>query len=359
MPASPGDRANKPAKRSVPLWQRHLAGAVSSLGELVDRLDLQMSDLAPTDVAPPEVPGTVDATTEAERDFPLRVPRGFVDRMRRGDPRDPLLLQVLPTAAETLSVAGYSRDPLAEERAGATPGLLHKYRGRVLLVVTGACAIHCRYCFRRHFPYGDHSLWGDAWHEAVHYVASDPSLHEVILSGGDPLVLTDDKLARLGAALEAIPHLRRLRLHTRLPIVLPERVDDNLLAWLTSSRLQPVVVVHANHPNEIDTNVQSAFARLRSAGITLLNQTVLLAGINDDAATLCELSEALFAAGALPYYLHLPDPVSGTAHFAVDDTSGQRLLAEMMRRLPGYLVPRLVREDPNTPAKRPVGPLGL
>ena len=332
-------------RRPAPRWQRSLAGAVKTLPELCELLDLR--------------PGEIPGAAAAHRDFPLRVPRAFVRRMRRGDPNDPLLRQVLPIARESHPTPGYGRDPLAEKRAGAAPGLLHKYRGRVLLVVTGACAIHCRYCFRRHFPYDEHSPWGDGWRSALRYIAAEASLHEVILSGGDPLAVADDKLENLAAALAEIPHLRRLRIHSRLPVVLPERVDERLLAWLTASRLRPVLVVHANHPREIDDAVRRAITRLRRAGLTVLNQTVLLAGINDDAGTLQDLSERLFSAGALPYYLHLPDPVAGTAHFAVDEASGRRLLAELMRRLPGYLVPRLVREDPAAPAKRPLAPLGL
>lgn len=310
--------------------------------------------------------------------FPLRVPRGFVARMRPGDPHDPLLAQVLPRWAEEEVVPGFTRDPLGEQGrpgqgpgAGADagsdgcgpsprPGLLQKYRGRALLVVTGACAVHCRYCFRRHFPYGDHLAGRDAvpgeepWAAALDHLGRDASLTEIILSGGDPLVLTDDRLAALAGRLAAIPHLRRLRVHSRMPVVLPERVDGDLLAWLAGTRLAPVLVLHANHPREIDGAVLTALGHLRRAGVTLLNQAVLLAGVNDDAGTLAELSERLFEGGVLPYYLHLLDPVAGAAHFDVPEQRGRELVAELTARLPGYLVPRLVREVEGAPAKVPV-----
>ena len=294
----------------------------------------------------------------AARDFPLRVPRGFVARMRRGDPADPLLLQVLPTAAELVAAPGYTADPLVEvdESAAASPvpGVLHKYRGRALLLVTGACGVHCRYCFRRHFPYGEHAPRGDGWERALEWLAANPAVEEVILSGGDPLAVSDEKLAWLVEALDAIPHLRRLRVHTRMPVVLPERVDDALVAWLGGSRLSTVVVLHANHAQEIDGTVSAAIARLRAAGAAVLNQAVLLAGVNDSVAAQCELSRALFDAGALPYYLHLLDRVAGAAHFEVPEARARELLHGVMAELPGYLVPRLVREVPGAPFKVPL-----
>ncbi len=257
-----------------------------------------------------------------------------------------------------MPAAGYEADPLAETAAvgGVTPlpGLLHKYRGRALLLVTGACAVHCRYCFRRHFPYGDHSRWGEGWGRALDWLAASPAIEEVILSGGDPLAASDDKLAALVAGLDRIPHLRRLRVHTRLPVVVPERVDGALLGWLGSSRLAPVVVLHANHPRELDGAVAAAVARLRGAGATVLNQAVLLAGVNDSAEALVGLSRELFAAGVLPYYLHLLDRVAGAAHFEVPAARARELLRAMMAELPGYLVPRLVREVPGAPHKVPL-----
>jgi len=333
---------------AVANWQRTLGDAVSSVGELLDLVGLAAADLPPP----------LRPAAAAARDFPLRVPRGFVARMRPGDPADPLLLQVLPTAAELAPASGYTADPLAEvdEAAAASPvpGVLHKYRGRALLLVTGACGIHCRYCFRRHFPYGEHAAQGDGWRRALDWLAANPAVEEVILSGGDPLAVSDEKLARLVEALDAIPHLRRLRVHTRMPVVLPERVDDALVSWLGGTRLSTVVVLHANHAQEIDGTVSAAIARLRAAGAAVLNQAVLLAGVNDSVAAQCELSRALFGAGALPYYLHLLDRVAGAAHFEVPEARARELLHGVMAELPGYLVPRLVREVPGAPFKVPL-----
>ncbi len=323
-------------------WQRSLAAAVRSLGELLDLLEL--------------APDAVEGADGAARDFPLRVPRGFVARMRRGDPHDPLLRQVLPSAEELDAVPGFGRDPLDERGASPAPGLLHKYRGRALLLAAGACGVHCRYCFRRHFPYTEHRP--GALRAALRYLEAREDVHEVILSGGDPLAATDDRLAELSAALEAIGHLRRLRIHTRMPVVLPERVDARLLAWLAASRLRPVMVLHANHPREIDGAVGAAVRRLRDAGVTVLNQSVLLAGVNDRVETLRRLSERLFEAGVLPYYLHVVDRVEGAAHFEVDEKTAGRLIWDLMQQLPGYLVPRLVREQPGAPAKLPIPPCG-
>ena len=330
-----------------PSWRRALAGAVTDPEELLALLRL------PPDLLP--------AARHAAELFGLRVPRGYVDRMRPGDPRDPLLLQVLPLGRELEEVAGWGPDPLAEREVSPRPGMLHKYRGRVLLVTTGACAVHCRYCFRRHFPYAEANPgWNDGgagWDDTLAAVAEDREVREVILSGGDPLTLSDERLAALVAKIEAIPHVERLRLHTRNPVVLPERVDDRLTAWLGATRLATVVVVHANHAREIDASVRAAFARLRGAGTTLLNQSVLLAGVNDSTDALVDLSEALFAAGAMPYYLHLLDRVAGAAHFDVPEERARRLVGEAAARLPGYLVPRLVREVPGAPAKVVVAPI--
>lgn len=335
------------ARQPIAPWQKRLAEAVSSVDELLGILGLEAS--------------AVDASLEAHRDFPLRVPRAFVARMSPGDPRDPLLLQVLPRGAELAAPPGYSLDPLDEcssrtERSpiSPSPGLLHKYRGRVLVIATGACAVHCRYCFRRHFPYGEHQPWDESWRRALRYVAAEPSIEEVILSGGDPLSLADEKLAGLSSELTGIPHLARLRVHTRLPIVLPERVDDALLAWLSGTRLKPVMVVHANHGREIDGEVARALGRLRRAGVVLLNQAVLLAGVNDDVETLAELGAVLFDCGVLPYYLNLLDPVVGAAQFEVEEPRARRLVAELAARTSGYLVPRLVREVPGAPSKTTV-----
>jgi EF-P beta-lysylation protein EpmB len=220
-----------------------------------------------------------------------------------------------------------------------------------LIVATGACAVHCRYCFRRHFPYAEHHAMGEGWQAALDCLAADPGIAELILSGGDPLTLPDARLAELARSAAGLPQLRRLRLHTRLPIVLPQRVDEALVGWLGAIPLPTVVVVHANHANEIDDDVRRALAVLRATGASLLNQSVLLAGVNDSAEALAGLSEALFDAGVLPYYLHLLDPVAGAAHFEVAEDAARGLLAEVTSRLPGYLVPKLVREVPGAPAK--------
>ena len=276
--------------------------------------------------------------------FPLRVPRGFVARMRYGDPDDPLLRQVLPVTGEDTLVPGFSLDAVGDGAARGATGVIHKYRGRALLVTTGSCAVHCRYCFRRHFPYSAETAASGRWSEAVRYVAGDPSISEVLLSGGDPLSLATPNLAALTDQLARLPHLRRLRLHTRLPVVLPERVDDELLRWLGGLPWPVTAVIHANHPHEIDDQVIDAMARLASTRAVLLNQSVLLRGVNDDATVLRHLSERLFDARVLPYYLHQLDRVSGASHFEVDDLTARKLHAELRASLPGYLVPRLVRE---------------
>jgi EF-P beta-lysylation protein EpmB len=291
---------------------------------------------------------------QAADHFPVFVPRGYAARMRPGDPNDPLLLQVLPLAEELHDSPGFVADPVGDRLATRAPGLLHKYQGRVLLVTTGACAVHCRYCFRRHFPYSDapHAL--AEWEPGLAAIAADPSIDEVILSGGDPLMLVDDWLRRLAHRLAEIPHVRRLRVHTRLPIVVPERVDCELLDWLCGTRLVPVVVVHANHPAEIGPEVADALTRLVEAGVTVLNQSVLLRRVNDDADVLTELSRRLVELRVMPYYLHQLDRVSGAAHFEVPIETGLRLMAELRRRLPGYAVPRYVREMPGGEFKEPL-----
>jgi len=328
--------------RQPPTWQRALQDAVTDPVELLDLLGLGSEWQAPA--------------RAAARRFPLKVPRGFVARMRRGDPQDPLLLQVLPLAAELDEVPGYVADPVGDLAAKAGPGLLHKYEGRALLVTTGACAIHCRYCFRRHFPYEDENASRAGFGPALAAVRADPGISEVILSGGDPLTLSDRRLESLFAGLRAIPHVRRIRLHTRLPVVLPERIDAAFLDIWSALPLQKIVVVHANHAREIDTAVRAAIAGLRATETTVLNQAVLLRGVNDRVDDLADLSEALFAAGVLPYYLHVLDPVAGAAHFDLPLETAQRLAAGLAARLPGYLVPRLVREEPGAAAKTVLPP---
>ncbi len=327
----------------VPDWRRELAGALTRPAELLARLGL------------PEEPDNERAADL----FALRVPQGFVSRMRRGDRRDPLLLQVLPDPQECLEADGFSTDPLAEAAAMAAPGLLHKYPGRVLLTLTGACGIHCRYCFRRHYPYAAANPSGSHWGESLAYIQGDPTIREVILSGGDPLSLSDQRLGALITDIAAIPHIQRLRIHSRLPVVVPQRITAELLGLLTEIRLSPVLVVHTNHPNELDAEVSTALRQVSGAGIPVLNQTVLLRGINDRSDVLGALSEALFAAGVLPYYLHQLDRVQGAAHFELDDSRACALIQDLQGRLPGYLVPRLVREEAGAAGKSPLWPLGV
>ena len=323
--------------RQVPDWQTALGQAITDPAELLELLGLGLEWLP--------------AARDAARVFPLRVPRGFVARMRRGDPADPLLRQVLPLAEECLAVEGFGPDPVGDLAAHKAPGVLHKYQGRVLLTATGACAIHCRYCFRRYFPYAEANASAEHWREALGYVTRHPDVREVILSGGDPLTLSDRRLAEFVQTIEDIPHVERLRLHTRLPVVLPERVTQELCAWLSDTRLKTVVVIHANHAQELDETTRLACKRLADSGATLLNQSVLLRGVNDSVAALTHLSEALFAAGVLPYYLHLLDRVQGAAHFDVNEEAARQLMVGLNSRLPGYLVPRLVREVPGAPGK--------
>jgi len=283
--------------------------------------------------------------------FPLLVPRGFVARMEPGNRFDPLLLQVLPVAEELVQRADYSADPLAEQESLRAPGLVQKYAGRALLLATGACAINCRYCFRRSFPYGENGATQAGMAAAVEAIASDSTISEVILSGGDPLLLDDDRLGRLVDSLAAIPTLRRLRIHSRLPIVLPSRITERLVEILARSRLTAVLVVHANHAAELDASVAGAVRRLSAGGTLLLNQSVLLRGVNDSVAALAELSERLVDLGILPYYLHLLDRVQGAAHFDLPWKNAAALHKNLRDLLPGYAVPRLVREVPGEPAK--------
>jgi EF-P beta-lysylation protein EpmB len=319
-------------------WKNALANAVRDPAELLSLLGL------------PET--LLEGAVAAARDFPLRVPRGFVARMQPGDPSDPLLRQVLPLGEEMLPVAGFGPDPVGDLAAQAGAGLLHKYHGRVLMTATGACAVHCRYCFRRHFPYGEQRPGRDNWQGVVDYLQAHPEVDELILSGGDPLMLDDQQLHALSQRLREIPQLKRLRLHSRMPIVLPERIDGGLLDWLGSLPWPVVMVVHCNHPQELDDQVSTALIRLRQAGLTLLNQSVLLAGINDDADTLIRLSRRLFDCQVLPYYLHLLDRVAGAAHFDTDHTRLTALMESLRVKLPGYLLPRLVRELPGDLGKQ-------
>ena len=287
--------------------------------------------------------------------FPLRVPRAFIDRMRHGDPDDPLLRQVLPLDDEDRIVPGFGLDAVGDGAAKAADGVIRKYRGRALLIATGSCAVNCRYCFRRHFPYADETAARGDWADAVAAMAADPSIEEVLLSGGDPLSLSTAKLTDLTARLATIPHLKRLRIHSRLPVVLPARIDDAFTEWLAGLPWPVTFVIHANHANEFDADVDAALASLRAAGATLLNQAVLLRGVNDSVDALAALSERGYAAGVLPYYLHQLDRVQGAAHFEVDDATALALHRQLAARLSGYLVPRLVREVAGDAGKRPLG----
>jgi EF-P beta-lysylation protein EpmB len=311
-------------------WQRELACAIRDVVELCRLLDL-----------PPDFARRAAA---AAGQFQLFVPRPYLARIKRGDPNDPLLRQVLPLAAELTVVEGFTSDPVGDLAATSAPGLLQKYHGRALMVTTGACAVHCRYCFRRHYPYEASPHSWDDWQPAIEQIEADANIREVILSGGDPLTLVDPLLARLARRLSTIDHLHRLRIHSRLPIMIPARVNAELLEWLTGTRLTPIMVIHANHSAEIDESVEAALAHLVEAGVPLLNQSVLLRGVNDDADVLAELSERLIDLRVMPYYLHQLDRVSGAAHFEVPIERGLQIMAELRKRLPGYAVPRYVRE---------------
>ncbi len=298
------------------------------------------------------LPGEETATSE--HGFRLRVPREFAALIDKGAPRDPLLRQVWPLTDEGRAQPGFSADPVGDRAARRAPGVLRKYHGRALLMLTSACPIHCRYCFRRNYPHDAPLLTARAMEEALMAIRGDASISEVILSGGDPLMADDERLAALIARLDAIPQLRRLRIHSRMPLVIPARVTEELAALLQRSRLPATLVLHANHARELAPGVAAPLARLRSAGITLLNQSVLLRGVNDDGDALTALSERLFEHGVLPYYLHLLDRVAGAAHFEVEEAQARQLVADMRRRLPGYLVPRLVREIPGQASKTPI-----
>lgn len=328
--------------RPEPGWQRLWREAIRDPLELLARLGHDPTSLSLAGLT------LADA---GMRQFPLRVPRGFAARMRPGDLHDPLLRQVLPLDGEDRFVPGFGLDAVGDGAARGATGVIHKYHGRALLVATGSCAVHCRYCFRRHFPYAEETAAANQWQSTLDYLRQHPDISELILSGGDPLSLATAKLAELGEALADFPQITRLRLHSRLPIVLPERVDAALLDWLASRPQQTVVVVHANHANEIDARVDRALRELRQTGATVLNQSVLLRGVNDCVEALSALSERLFVSGTLPYYLHQLDRVAGTAHFEVTDDRARDLHAQLAARLPGYLVPKLVREIAGEPNK--------
>lgn len=311
-------------------WQILLSGSIRCPETLWKRLNLPLD--------------TLPAALKGHGDFPLRVPEPYLDKVEPGNPDDPLLKQVLPVAEESVMQPGFVADPLGERLTNPSSGLLHKYKSRVLLVLSGACAINCRYCFRRHFPYSDNRLSSQEFSEIQQYLEAHPEVNEVILSGGDPLAVSNARISNLLNMLENIPSVTRLRIHTRLPVVIPQRIDAGLLELLGNTRLQCVLVTHSNHPRELDEVFDGAMGALRQAGVHLLNQAVLLRGVNDDGAVLVALSERLFQAGVLPYYLHLLDPVAGAHHFDVHENSARQIMATLHRELPGFLIPRLVRE---------------
>ena len=331
----------------VKSWQQLLSDSTLTLAELLEKLAISPADFAASIDGDPDI---------SPQDFPIRAPAPFIDRMVKGDINDPLLRQVLPLVKEHDITPGYTADPLHEADFNNTPGLIHKYRSRALLIVTKACAIHCRYCFRRHFPYEDNQPSRAMWSEALDYLQQHPEINEVIYSGGDPLASSNSQLSWLNQQIAVIPHIKTLRIHTRLPVVLPQRIDAGLLELLQQWPGKKVVVIHSNHANELDDSVKDAISKLKAIGVTVLNQTVLLKGINDSANTLVELSERLFDIGVLPYYLHLLDTVSGAAHFAISDTQAKAIMGEVTARLPGYLVPRLVREEADKTSKTPILP---
>ncbi|MCG6896485.1 MAG: EF-P beta-lysylation protein EpmB [Thiocapsa sp.] len=324
----------------TPAWRQDLLEAYRDADDLLAKLCLTRREIPDLDCDPPVLR--------------MLVPRGFADLMKPRDPHDPLLRQVLPLASERCRIAGFSQDPVDDESANRGDGLLRKYEGRALMLVTGACAIHCRYCFRRHFPYSALGAAGPRTSAALARIAADRQITELILSGGDPLMVDDQPLAELVERLEGIAHLKGLRIHSRLPVVLPRRVTRDLCDLLGASRFKVLVVIHANHPDELGGAAETALLRLRGAGVHLLNQSVLLRGINDTAEILRALSERLFDCGTLPYYLHQLDPVEGAAHFEVSDAYALQLMHALRSQVPGYLVPRLVREIPGADSKIPL-----
>ena len=343
MPKTIPIQCNKSVSKLPVSWNQQLSQAITQPRDLIQALNLNPQDFSDIQAA--------------HQQFSLKVPQAYIRKMQQKDPHDPLFLQVMTQASESIPVEGYNRDPVGDLQASKVPGLLHKYPGRVLLITTAACAVHCRYCFRRHFPYNEQQAGRDQWHEALKYIEQDNSIREVILSGGDPLVLSDDKIASLIKQLESIPHVDRLRIHSRLPVVLPDRITDELIELLSTSRFNVCLVIHANHANEITRPEKSALLRLRLAGIHLLNQAVLLKGINHQLESQIALSDALYDAGVLPYYLHLLDPIEGAAHFNTDVEYARQLIQQMRQKLAGFLVPRLVREIAGEMSKKPANEL--
>lgn len=323
-------------------WSQHLSQAITSLPELIKHLGLPES--------------LIEQGIEAQQSFKLLVPRPYLSRIEHGNLSDPLLLQILPSSAEMQTVLGYSKDPLEEADHNPQKAIVHKYKRRLLVITTGTCAVNCRYCFRRHFPYGDNQLAQAEWQSVIDYLKVHPDVNEVILSGGDPLMMKDALLANKVRQIEALPQIKRLRIHSRLPVVIPARVCDEMLDWINESRLDIIMVWHINHANEIDEELAQAAFKLKQAGVTVLNQGVLLKGINDTVEAQVNLSEAVFDAGILPYYMFTLDPVEGAAHFDITIEDAQKLMGKVAAELPGYLVPKLAKEIPGKTSKTVFAP---
>lgn len=326
--------ASIPRTRSS--WQQELANAFKDSDSLLEYLQIASENLPDPIV---------------KNNFPTLVTQHFASLFKKGDPNDPLLKQVLSVKSENLNVEGFTLDPLEENQATQVPGIIHKYQGRVLMLPTSACAIHCRYCFRRHYDYTQDTPFRERIRQSLDYIRQHPDIEEIILSGGDPLTLADSQWKELIDQIATIPNIKRLRIHTRLPVVLPSRITADFIKQLSCLPFQIVMVLHINHAKEISLPLQAICKQLTSAKVTLLNQSVLLAGVNDDLTTLKSLSEQLFKLNILPYYLHLLDPVQGVAHFDVPQEKAKKLLTELSNNLPGYLVPKLVREEATKPAK--------
>lgn len=317
-------------------WKQTLKSAFYDTDQLLEYLQIKQS--------------IYQLQNPVQSNFPMRVPLPFAEKMEKGNINDPLLLQVLAKHLENLTVEGYSDDPLQEQQ-NTVPGLLHKYSGRVLLLLTGSCAVNCRYCFRRHFPYEQQLASGENLNENLKYIEEDATIREVILSGGDPLLVNDSQLEQLIYRLDKIKHLTRLRIHSRLPIVIPQRLTDALQRCLAETRLQTSIVIHANHANEIDDILGEKLVNLARNGVSLFNQSVLLKNVNDNPETLADLSEKLFEYQVIPYYIHQLDPVAGAAHFDVDKKRALDIMRQLGDLLPGYLLPKFVMEEPEKACK--------
>lgn len=321
-------------------WLQDLANAFNHPKDLLAYLELDDAEF--------------QADIEARKLFSLRVPRPFAEKMKKGDRFDPLFLQAMSAADEFLEAEGFVTDPLEEQHSPA-PNILHKYRNRLLFMVKNSCAINCRYCFRRHFPYNEVKSGKESWEQSIAYIKEHSELEEIILSGGDPLMAKDHEIAWILTALAEIPHIKTLRIHSRLPVVIPNRITSELCELFKNSRLNIVLVTHINHANEIDAIFRQKMTQLKSAGVTLLNQSVLLKGVNDNPESLKALSDKLFDSGILPYYLHLLDRVKGASHFFIDDEQASHIYKALQRITSGYLVPKLAREIAFEPNKTLMG----